>query len=141
MSLLLFHMACIVALNGIVKCPGFQEEKIYTVSEVTVKPAPLIGLNRFQDKWSKKVLYPDAAIKKNIQGMVFIEFIVDSDSTVHDAAVRSGIGYGCDEAALRAFVEVSRNGWTPGTLKNEPVKVKMVLPFFFKILQTSSGRR
>lgn len=133
-------MAFILFLNGAVTCPAFQEEKIYTVSEVTVKPAPLIGLNSFQEKWSKRVMYPDEAIKKNIQGIVFIEFIVDKDSTIHDAAVKSGIGYGCDEAALRAFEALSKNGWKAGILKNEPVKVKMVMPFFFKILNSNNGR-
>jgi protein TonB len=134
-------MVFLVALNGFVTTQNLQEEKIYTVSEVTEKPAPLIGLNAFQDKWSKRVIYPDAAIRKNIQGTVFIEFIVDKDSTVRDAAVRAGIDAGCDEAALRVFEDLSKGGWKPGVLRNEPVKVKMVLPFFFRILQSHSSRR
>lgn len=139
MAILLFHMALVLVLpTRAVTCAHFQDEKIYTVSEVTVKPAPVMGLKTFQDKWSKKVLYPNDAIKENIQGIVFIEFIVDKDSTVHHAAVRSGIGHGCDEAALRGFEELSKQGWKPGLLKNEPVKVKMVLPFFFRILQTKN---
>ncbi|HET7178804.1 MAG TPA: energy transducer TonB [Chryseosolibacter sp.] len=141
MTALFVHMAFLIALNGFVITENLQEEKIYTVSEVTEKPAPLIGLNAFQDKWSKRVIYPEAAIKKNIQGTVFIEFIVDKDSTVHDAAVRAGIGAGCDEAALHVFEDLSKNGWKPGILKNEPVKVKMVLPFFFRIMQSRNGRR
>lgn len=113
----------------------FQDEKIYTVSEVHVKPEPIIGLKEFQNRWSRKVTYPAEALKQKVQGMVFVEFIVNPDSTVTNAAIRSGLGYGCDEAALEAFVELSRDGWKPGVKNEQAVKVKMVLPFYFRILK------
>lgn len=111
-----------------------QEEKIYTVSEVSVKPEPVKGLKDFQERWSKRVKYPEDALKAKVQGMVFIEFVVNSDSSVSEASVKSGIGYGCDEAALKGFIDLSKEGWKPGIKNNEPVKVKMVLPFFYRII-------
>ena len=133
MSFLLYSMAFAFLFSLAVDPIDLQQEKIYTVSEVTVKPAPLMGLKEFQDKWSKLVKYPKDALKENVQGIVFVEFVVDKDSTVHDTAIKTGIGHGCDEAALKGFDELSRRGWKPGILKTEPVKVKMVLPFFFRI--------
>ena len=111
-----------------------QEEKVYTVSEVSVKPDPVKGLKDFQERWSKKVKYPEDALKAKVQGMVFIEFVVNADSSVSEAMVKTGIGYGCDEAALKGFIELSKEGWKPGIKNNEPVKVKMVLPFFYRII-------
>lgn len=135
MSALLLHMI----LNLILPDPSanrlLQEEKIYTVSEVSVKPEPLNGLKEFQDRWSKKVKYPQEALKKKIQGMVFIEFIVKADGSIVDANVKRGLGYGCDEAALKGFEELSTEGWKPGVRLGHPVKVKMVLPFFFRIVE------
>ncbi len=134
MLTVLFQFILLLVVPDACHGPGFQEEKIYTVSDLSVKPEPRIGLKEFQNKWSKKVAYPKEAIKRNVQGMVFIEFVVDKDGTVYDAAVKSGIGFGCDEAALSAFQELSKDGWKPGIKKDEPVKVKMVLPFFYRIV-------
>lgn len=114
---------------------GLQDEKVYTVSEVSVKPQPAKGLDHFQDRWSKKVAYPETALKEEIQGVVYIEFIVNKDGSITDSAVRSGIGYGCDEAALKAFNDLAKEPWKPAIRRGEPVKVKMVLPFFFRIVK------
>jgi protein TonB len=112
-----------------------QEEKIYTVSEVSVKPEPVKGLNEFHNKWSKKVVYPPDAVKDKIQGMTFVEFIVNKDGSVSDAAVKSGIGHGCDEAALQGFLDVSKEHWKPAIKNGQPVNVKMVIPFAFRIIE------
>lgn len=135
MLIILFQLVSLLVVTDAAPELKFQEEKIYTVSDVAVKPEPVMGLKEFQARWSKKVAYPKEAIKKNVQGMVFIEFIVDKDGTIHEAAVKSGIGFGCDEAALIAFEELSKEGWKPGIKKDQPVKVKMVLPFFYRIIQ------
>jgi periplasmic protein TonB len=81
------------------------------------------------------VKYPEEALKKKVQGMVFIEFIVNPDSSIANAAIRQGIGFGCDEAALKVFEDLSKEGWNPGIRLGQPVKVKMVLPFYFRIIQ------
>jgi TonB family protein len=111
----------------------FQEEKIYTVSDVSIKPEPVRGLNDFQGRWSKKVAYPEEAIRNKIQGMVFIEFIVGKNGVIQNPEIKSGLHRQCDEAALRGFKEVTKEPWKPGMKDGAPVKVKMVLPFFFRI--------
>lgn len=112
-----------------------QDEKVYTVSEVSVKPEPIAGTEVFHKKWSRRVVYPPVAVSKDVQGMVYIQFIVNKDGSIQDASVRSGIGYGCDEAALKVFNEISENAWKPGLKNGQPVKVKMVLPFYFKLIR------
>jgi protein TonB len=133
---ILSHILVLILTSPFPGASPLQEEKVYTVSEVTARPEPVDGLDVFQKRWSRNVKYPETALKEKIQGMVYIEFIVDKDGTVHDAAVRSGIGSGCDEVALKGFTEVSKNAWKPGIKSGEPVKVKMVLPFFFRIIET-----
>ncbi len=112
-----------------------QEEKIYTVSEVSVKPNPVKGMNDFHNRWIKKVVYPKEAVQAKIQGMVFVEFIVNKDGTVTGAAIKSGIGHGCDEVALNGFLEASKEPWKPAIKNDLPVKVKMVVPFSFRIIE------
>ena len=136
MTLLFYNIACLFLFLGNPFNILSQDEKIYTVSEVAIKPEPIDGLDHFQKKWSRKVTYPKSALEENIQGMVFIQFVVSPDGSIEEASVKSGIGYGCDEAALEAFRLVSKNGWKPGIKNNTPVKVKMVLPFSFRIIKT-----
>jgi periplasmic protein TonB len=135
MTLFLLHTILLLMPLHAASREAGQDEKVYTVSEVSVKPQPIIGLADFQKKWSRTVKYPDHAVRQKIQGMVYIEFIVDTDGSIREAAIRSGIGHGCDEAALKAFSELSKDGWKPGIKKDAPVKVKMVLPFYFKIIE------
>lgn len=45
--------------------------------------------------------YPDEAIKHGIGGTVALMFDVDKNGKVSNVKVKHGIGYGCDEEALR----------------------------------------
>ncbi len=135
MIVLLYYIVYVIVPVGPQPGPVFQEEKVYTVSDVSPKPEPLTGMTAFHKKWSNRVSYPEEALRQKIEGMVFIEFLVDKDGTIHDAAVRSGIGHGCDQAALDGFKELTKTAWKPGIKNDQPVKVKMVLPFFFRIVK------
>lgn len=136
MKLVLCYIICVSFRFVLPTAVGnLQDDKIYTVSEVNIKPAPIAGHDTFQKKWSKNVTYPDDAVRNKIEGMVFIEFVVDKDGSITDAAVRSGLGHGCDEAALNGFKEASKNAWKPGIKNEQPVRVKMVLPFQFRIIK------
>lgn len=133
--LAVYYIALVILPVKVSFTPEYQEEKVYTVSEVSSKPEPLTGLDAFHKKWSNRVSYPPEAIKQKVEGMVFIQFLVDKDGSIHDASVRSGIGYGCDEAALDGFKDLAKTAWKPGLKNDQPVKVKMVLPFYFRIVK------
>ena len=45
--------------------------------------------------------YPEEALKNNIEGAVSLEVDIDTNGKVTSAKVKHGIGYGCDEDALR----------------------------------------
>jgi len=45
--------------------------------------------------------YPEEALKNNIQGSVLVHFEVNDNGEVLSAEVANGIGYGCDEEAIR----------------------------------------
>lgn len=135
MSAFLYLVIPLFVLAEAASDAQLQEEKVYTVSEVHVKPQPLKGLNDFQRRWSNKVQYPEDAAKKNIQGIVFIEFIVNDDGSIVDPTVKSGLSEECDDAALKGFREASKESWKPALKNGQPVKVKMVLPFAFRIIK------
>ena len=50
---------------------------------------------------TENLRYPDEAITNKIEGTVAVEFDLDVYGEVTDAKIKHGIGYGCDEEALR----------------------------------------
>jgi len=45
--------------------------------------------------------YPEEALKDRIEGSVTVKYDVNAFGNISDAVVAHGIGYGCDEEALR----------------------------------------
>jgi len=77
------------------------------------------------------VVYPQEAIDAGIEGRVFVEFYIERDGTVCDARVLRGIGYGCDEEALRVVGLMPK--WYPGKQRGKTVRVRYTLPINFKL--------
>jgi protein TonB len=73
--------------------------------------------------------YPGKAVENGIEGKVFVCFIVDESGKVTKPEVLKGIGYGCDEEAIRVVSSLPR--WKPGENNGKPVKVRMRIPFKF----------
>lgn len=82
---------------------------------------------------SKSIKYPAAARNANIQGTVFVGFVVGHDGKIRDVQVLKGIGYGCDEEAIR--VVSSMPAWKPGKQSGRAVSVKYSLPIRFALSQ------
>ncbi len=81
----------------------------------------------------KNIKYPAQARNGNIQGTVFVGFVVASDGKIKDVQVLKGIGYGCDEEAVR--VVSTMPAWRPGKQSGRPVSVRYSLPIKFTLQQ------
>ena len=79
----------------------------------------------------KNLKYPTMAISENISGRVVVNFIIDETGNVEKATILKGIGYGCDEEALRVIKLMPK--WNPGMVKGKPVKVSFSLPIVFRL--------
>ena len=49
----------------------------------------------------KNLRYPEEARKNKIEGTVAVTYEIDHKGKVVDTKIKSGIGYGCDEEAMR----------------------------------------
>lgn len=102
--------------------------------EVEVHPDYPGGMTAFMKYVRKNLAYPKEAKKEKVRGKVYVEFVIDSTGRIKDEAVRvlKGIGYGCDEEAVRLIK--NSPDWIPGRVSgsNKPVSVRMVLPIYFK---------
>ena len=77
------------------------------------------------------LVYPKEAKEAGIEGKVFVEFYVEKDGTVTNVKVLKGIGYGCDEEALRVIGLMPK--WIPGSQRGKAVRVRYTLPVNFKL--------
>jgi TonB family protein len=87
-------------------------------------------------KCAKNLIYPENARRKGIQGKVLLDFIVLENLEVTDVKVKEGLGYGCDEEALRVW-NIYVKKWDFGKIRGQkyiPGKMtRMVMPVFFKL--------
>lgn len=111
------------------KIEGDWKEEEFIVIES--QPVPKEGMKAFFEYISANLKYPDEARKMGIQGKVFVEFVVDKDGKLINIKSVKGIGAGCDEEAIRVLKNAPE--WTPATVVDMPVKVRMILPITYKL--------
>lgn len=106
-----------------------DENTVFTVVEKQPEfPGGPEKLNRYL---SEKLQYPAEARENSISGTVFIQFVIDKTGTVANAKILRGIGYGCDEEALRVIKAMPR--WKPAEQRGKPVNVLFNLPVKFNL--------
>jgi protein TonB len=79
---------------------------------------------------SENLHYPKMALESGVEGKVVITFVVMADGSIQMSNVERGIGYGCDDEALRVVKEMPT--WEPGRQNGRKVPVRMVLPVVFQ---------
>lgn len=80
---------------------------------------------------SKNIRYPDEAIKKNIEGRVYIEFVINADGTITEPSVKKSAHPLLDAEALR--VVAAMPPWKPGKQNGRAVDVFFALPVKFQL--------
>lgn len=78
---------------------------------------------------SENIKYPKLARESNIQGRVFVTFVVEKDGRISNVKILRGIGGGCDEEAIRVIKNMPK--WIPGKQRNVPVRVQFNMPIKF----------
>jgi len=80
--------------------PMTQFQKKNTMLKMPVYPG---GNKAFKEFITKNLHYPDEAQAANIEGGVIVEYEISDDGVVKNPHVLKGIGYGCDEEAIRVI--------------------------------------
>ncbi|SOD88655.1 M56 family metallopeptidase [Spirosoma fluviale] len=103
--------------------------EIFTVVEQQPEfPGGMAQLGAYLEKNMK---YPEAALKANVHGRVFVSFIVTKTGEISDVQILKGIGYGADAEAVRVVKNMPN--WTPARQNGEVVNVKYNLPINFQL--------
>lgn len=110
---------------------GVEVKKEETFISVEQSPQYNGGNEAMAAFLRKNLKYPRPASQAGIQGKVYVQFTVGSDGKIENAAAIKGIGFGCDEEAVRV-VKMMKD-WMPGKQAGVPVRVKFTLPIAFQL--------
>ncbi|MFA7116930.1 MAG: TonB family protein [Bacteroidales bacterium] len=110
-----------------------EEKKYYSAYEIDQSPTFFKGNElKFLQDWIYKYLkYPESAVDEGIQGIVYVEFIIDEKGNVTNVTTSENLDV-LLESEVKKVVKASPR-WKPGKLEGEPVKVKYKLPIEFKL--------
>ncbi|WP_461147832.1 energy transducer TonB [Spirosoma pulveris] len=107
--------------------PKLNDPTVFTIVEKQPEfPGGMSALSTFI---KTNTTYPTEAQKAGIKGTVYLSFIVERDGSRTAITVLQGLGYGCDEEAVR-LVRTMPN-WLPGSQDGQPLRVKYNLPIRF----------
>ena len=86
---------------------------------------------------TENVVYPDEAKAKDIEGTVYVRFVVNSEGKVQDVATLRGVDPIIDQEAIKVIESLPE--WTPGRQGGKHVNVSMQVPIRFKITSNNEG--
>jgi TonB family protein len=89
-------------------------------------PEPVGGFDAIYNN----LIYPNEAKEISLEGIVIVYTQVKADGTVGATNIFKSIGYGCDEAAVKAIKSVK---WVPAKQKGKPVTVWVAVPVKFSL--------
>ena len=107
-----------------------EADEVFVIVEQ--KPSPKGGMAAFYEYVGQAFDYPRQARELRIEGKVFVQFVIEKDGSISNTVVAKGIGAGCDEEAVRVVKNAPK--WSPGKQRGKPVRVRMVLPITFKLM-------
>lgn len=116
------------------EAPEIEEEEIVEAEIFTVVeqmpefPGGAAEMTRFIQK---NIKYPMMARESDIQGRVYINFVVEPDGSVSNVTVMRGIGGGCDEEAVRIVNMMPK--WNPGKQRGVAVRCSFTVPIVFRL--------
>ncbi len=64
-------------------------------------PKYIGGSKAFKEFIAENVRYPEAALEAKVEGTVIVEYDIFDNGDVGNPRVLKGLGYGCDEEAIR----------------------------------------
>ncbi len=106
-----------------------MSDEIFLIVEETATPVG--GMTEFYKYFSKNLVYPIPARQAGIEGKVYLQFVVDKNGNVSNVQVVKGIGFGCDEEAIRVIKKGPK--WNPAKQRGRAVNSRVTFPLHFRL--------
>ena len=119
------RLQAIVDARSELESAAIDENGIFTMPDT---PPELLEENTMLEQ----IVYPRLARTNEIEGRVIVRMIVDEQGRTSGHIIAKGIGYGCDDEAIRVLKEAR---FAPATYKGKPVKSWHNYPIVFRLLR------
>ncbi|MEM6343984.1 MAG: TonB family protein [Bacteroidota bacterium] len=103
---------------------------MFVVDQMPTYPGGIRAMSRY---FRKNFRYPSAARESGVDGQVFVRFVVQPDGSLTNITVFRGLGYGCDEEAIRLVRNMPN--WEPGIYQGREVAVYKEIPITFQLVK------
>jgi len=94
-------------------------------------PEPVGGMDAMYAFLQANLKYPEVARNNNIQGQVFLEFVVERDGSISGVKVLAGVYPELDQEAMRVVRMMPK--WKPGKQMGKTVRCFFQIPIRFSI--------
>lgn len=98
---------------------------------IDVHPVFKGGQPKMYEFIGKHIIYPASAQDNNVQGKVYVDFIVSKKGKIKDVKIVKGVHKVLDEEAMRVIRKMPK--WTPGEHEGEKISVRYTLPINFNL--------
>lgn len=109
-----------------------EQPKVFDfVQEVATYPG---GEEGMYNEMKGYIYYPELEKQNEIEGTVFVSFIVEPDGTISEIEILRGVpnGPGFDKVAIRAISKLSKR-FNPAKMNGNPVRYRMRVPVKFTL--------
>jgi periplasmic protein TonB len=127
---LVFTFSFIIFQGLTQETPPAAEKQQIEITEQASFPGGTPALRKYL---GTNMRYPQRAVEEDIQGKVYVGFVVDTEGKIGNITIKKGIP-GCPEcdAEAKRLVETMPD-WTPAKTTSGPVKSYYTLPVGFKL--------
>jgi protein TonB len=88
---------------------------------------------------TENLKYPSEAIDSNLQGTVYLSFVVEMDGSISQVKVVRGVGGGCNQEAER--VVKAMPNWEPGKSNGFSVRCQYMMPIKFVLMGDENPKK
>ncbi len=89
------------------------------------------GMLNFQRYIIESIRYPERAVEKGSQGLVFVQFVVGSDGNIYNPKIIREADIDLMAESIRIVINSPK--WIPGKRNGKPVAVQYTLPINFQL--------
>ena len=118
----------VVVIHHVQKEDSGNNGIFYSVEQQPEFPGGMAELMKYLEK---NLRYPQICKEQGVQGRVFLQFVVNTDSTISNIEVVKSVNPHLDKEALRVVSSMPK--WVPGRQYGKPVRVRFILPITFRL--------
>ena len=115
-----------------------ETEIILSIDPVETQPQFPGGKDSLYNFIYSNLRYPQSAMRYQLEGRVFITFVVEKDGSITNVRILRDIGGGCGQEAKRVVEMMPK--WIPGKQNGKTVRVQYNLPITFKLNEEDKAK-